>query len=442
MVKISPARVNAAEGLEFPPMYEARRVYAPEEVPEIPLDDLPATVRLEMRALEGRVKPGDSVGIATGSRGIANQVTIIREIGAAIRELGGKPFLLPAMGSHGGATAEGQEEVLLGYGLTPAATGMEIISSMDVRQIGTLPGGMPVWMSVTALEADHVILVNRIKPHTDWRGPVESGLAKICTIGLGKQHGAQVIHGNGLRGLSEFMVEAARYIVEHTGKVIGGVGILENAFDRTAVVRWVDPEGIGGAAEAELQTLAKRLLATLAFEDLDVLVIDEMGKDIAGPGMDTNVVGRVAIPKAPQFTPPEIGIIVVLDLTPASHGNAVGLGVADITTEAMLDKVDWDKVWWNAYTSGVGGVLRAHIPMIFPDDREAIAAAIRMCGQHDPAKVRMVRIKNTLDVAQMYISASLLEEAAGKRLKVGADGQPFEFDRSGRLLGAATAAHS
>lgn len=436
MVRIEPARVNAAAGLEFPPMYEARRVYTPDEVPEIPLEDLPAAVRREMKALEGRVKPGESVGIATGSRGIANQVTIIREIGAAIRALGGKPFLLPAMGSHGGASAAGQAEVLLGYGLTPEATEMEIVSDMAVREIGRLPGGMPVWMSVTALEADHVLLVNRIKPHTDWRGPVESGLAKICTIGLGKQHGAQVIHSNGLRGLSEFMTGAARYIVEHTGKVVGGLGILENAYDRTALVRWVEPEGIGGAAEAELQTISKKLLATLAFEDLDVLVIDEMGKDIAGPGMDTNVVGRVAIPKAPQFTPPEIGIVVVLDLTPGSHGNAVGLGVADITTEGMLSKVDWDKVWWNAYTSGVGGVLRAHIPMIFPDDREAIAAAIKMCGQPDPAKVRMVRIKNTLSVAQMQISASLLEEAATKRLKVAAEGKPFEFDRSGRLLGA------
>ena len=442
MVRIEPARVNAAAGLEFPPMYEARRVYTPDEVPEIPLEDLPAAVRREMKALEGRVKPGESVGIATGSRGIANQVTMIREIGAAIRALGGKPFLMPSMGSHGGASAAGQAEVLLGYGLTPEATEMEIVSDMAVREIGRLPGGMPVWMSVTALEADHVLLVNRIKPHTDWRGPVESGLAKICTIGLGKQHGAQVIHSNGLRGLSEFMTEAARYIVEHTGKVVGGLGILENAYDRTALVRWVEPEGIGGAAEAELQTISKKLLATLAFEDLDVLVIDEMGKDIAGPGMDTNVVGRVAIPKAPQFMPPEIGIVVVLDLTPGSHGNAVGLGVADITTEGMLSKVDWDKVWWNAYTSGVGGVLRAHIPMIFPDDREAIAAAIKMCGQPDPAKVRMVRIKNTLSVAQMQISASLLEEAATKRLKAVGEGKPFEFDRSGRLLQAPWAAHS
>lgn len=433
MVVVVPARVHAADGFTFPTMYDARRVYSPEEAPELPPGGIAAAVRRELAALQGRIGPGARVGLAVGSRGLANMVAIVRACGEAVRAAGGEPFILPAMGSHGGATAAGQREVLEGYGLTHEATGMEIVSDMSVRQIGTLPSGMPVCVSVTALEADHVLLVHRVKPHTDFRGPIESGLAKICTIGLGKQHGAEAIHHMGLRGLTQFMTQAARYIVEHTGKVIGGLGILENAYDRTASVHWVEPEGIGGLAEAALQARAKELLATLPFDDLDVLVVDEMGKNVAGTGMDTNVVGRVCVARAPQFERPEITMIAVLDLTPESHGNASGLGVADVTTERLLSKVDWQKTWMNGYTSGVTGVQRSRIPMVFPDDREAIAAAIQMCGEVDPGRVRLVRIKNTLEVADLQISAGLLSEAAERRLVVAPSGAPFEFDSSGEL---------
>jgi hypothetical protein len=363
MLTIVPADVHAADETDLPSMYDARRLYAPDEVPEIPPAEIPAAVRRELAALRGRIRPGARVGIATGSRGLANFAAIIRACGDAVRAAGGEPFILPAMGSHGGATAEGQRDVLLGYGMTREAMGTDIVSDMAVRQIGALPSGLPIYVSVTALEADQVLLVHRIKPHTDFRGPIESGLAKICAIGLGKQRGAETIHHVGLRGLTTYMVQVARYIVENTGKVVGGLGILENALDRTASVHWVAPEDVGGPGEAALQARSKRLLATLPFDDLDVLIVDEMGKNVSGTGMDTNVVGRVCVAKAPQFDRPSISIVAVLDLTEETHGNASGLGVADVTTARLVGKVDWQVTWTNGYTSGLTGVQRSRIPM-------------------------------------------------------------------------------
>jgi len=434
MVTIEPANVRAADETTPPTMYEARRVYLPEDVPEVPSNEIPAAVRRELEALKGRVHPGARVAIATGSRGIANHAAIVKACGEAVRAAGGHPFIMPAMGSHGGATAEGQRDVLLGYGITPAAMGMDIVSDMSVRQIGALPSGLPIYVSVTALESDQVLLVHRIKPHTDFRGPIESGLAKICAIGLGKQRGAETIHHVGLKGLTQYMVQVARHIIENTGKIVGGLGILENALDRTASVHWVPPEDIGGPGEAVLQARSKTLLAVLPFDDLDVLIVDEMGKDVSGTGMDTNVVGRVCVAKAPQFDRPQIAIVAVLDLTEETRGNASGLGVADVTTVRLLEKVDWHKTWMNGYTSGLTGVQRSRIPMVFPDDREAIAAAIQMSGETDPARVRLVRIKNTLEVARMQISAGLLAEAAEKGLSVEPEGKPFDFDAVNHLV--------
>ena len=431
---VTPPDLGAHVGLAFPTMYAAQRVYEADEVPEVPLDDLPARVRDELHVLQGRLRPGARVAITAGSRGVANIATILRACGEAVRAAGGHPFIMPAMGSHGGATAEGQTAVLAGYGIAPDTVGMPIVSSMEVREIGHLPDGMPVYASVTALEADHVLLVNRVKPHTDFRGIVESGLAKICAIGLGKQRGAQTIHSYGSRGLMELMPQAARCIVETTGKIVGGLAILENAYDRTASVHWVEPEGIAGPAEAELQQRAKGLLASIPFDQVDVLVVDEMGKNISGCGMDTNVVGRMWVPGVPESDRPRISAIVVLDLTEASHGNATGIGLADFTTDHLVSKIDWHATYVNGYTSGVGGLMRNRLPWVFPDDRAAIAAAIRMCGKPDPSTVRLVRVKNTLMVAHMEISESLLEESPDVRVEVVGPPQPLTFEAAGRLV--------
>src|SRR5437868_4678279 len=280
MAVIVPPDLGAEVGLDFPTLYSGQRIYSPEHAPEIPVDEIPARVKAELQPILDRVALDDRVAITAGSRGIANMPEIVRACGEAIRAVGGDPFVMPAMGSHGGATAEGQRDVLAGYGITRETVGMPVISSMEVQQVGCIDDDVPVFMSTTALEADHVLLVNRIKPHTDFRGPIESGLAKICAIGLGKQLGAQTVHSYGTRGLVELMPRAARCIIEKTGKILGGLAILENAYDRTADIQFLDPEAIGTSIEEELQLRAKGLIGALPFDKIDVLIVDEMGKNI------------------------------------------------------------------------------------------------------------------------------------------------------------------
>lgn len=432
MAVVVPANLGAESGLEFPSLYSGQRIYTRDEAPEIPVDEIPAHVRAQLQPILDRVALDDRVAITAGSRGVANMPIILRACGDAIREVGGDPFIVPAMGSHGGATADGQRDLLAGYGITRENVGMPIVSSMDTQQIGAVDD-MPVYTSTTALEADHVLLVNRVKPHTDFRGSIESGLAKICAIGLGKQRGAQTIHSYGTRGLADLMPRAARVVVEKTGKVIGALAILENAYDKTARVEFVEPEGIATEAEKALQSTAKDLMASLPFDKLDVLIVDEMGKNISGTGMDTNILGRMFVPGVAEPDRPRITAIVVLDLTYESHGNAIGVGLADVTTERLASSIDWQATYMNSYTSGISGLLRARLPFVLPDDRAAIAAAIRMCGQPDLSKLRLARIKNTLMAAQVEFTESLRKEAEAARVQVSGPPRRMPFDSSGRL---------
>jgi hypothetical protein len=413
-------------------MYAGRRVYQPHEVPAVPLEQIAAEVRRALQPLRGRVAPGASVAITAGSRGVANIPIVLRACGEAVREAGGEPFVMPAMGSHGGATAEGQREVLDGYGITPDSVDMPIVSSMEVQEVGHIDE-MPVYMSTTALEAHHVLLVNRVKPHTDFRGRIESGLAKICAIGLGKQRGAQTIHSYGTRGLAELMPRAARCMIESTGRILGGIAVLENALDETAAIEWVEPDDIAGPGEKRLLERARGLMAALPFDDLDVLVVDEMGKNVSGTGMDTNVLGRMYVPGVPDCDRPRITAVVVLGLTEPSHGNATGIGLADFTTEKLVSEIDWYATYMNGYTGGTGGLLRNRIPTVMPTDRAAIAMAMRMCGKPDPSTVRLARIKNTLLAAYVEFSESLLPEAADAYVEVSGEPRPMTFDDSGRL---------
>jgi hypothetical protein len=432
MAILSPPDLGAEQGLTFPTMYAGQRVYRSEEVPEIPVDRLAEEVRATLQPLRGRIKPGSRVAITGGSRGIANIGPILKACGQVVREAGGEPFVMPAMGSHGGATAEGQREVLAGYGLTPETLGMPIVSCMDVEQIGEVDGA-PVYLSTTALEADHILLVNRVKPHTDFRGDVESGLAKICAIGLGKQRGAQTIHSYGTRGLAELMPRAARFIVDTTGRILGGLAILENAYDRTAGLAFVEPSEIGLEGERRLLRQARTLMAALPFPDLDVLVVDEMGKNISGTGMDTNILGRMYVPGVPESASPNVTAVVVLGLTEETHGNAIGIGLADFTTEGVVSEIDMYATYMNGYTSATGGLLRNRLPNILPNDRAAIAMAMRMCGKPDPNTVRLARIKNTLLAAYVEFSANLLPEAAAASVEVTGEPRPMSFSADGRL---------
>jgi hypothetical protein len=434
MAKVVVPDLGAELGLTFPSLYAGQRVYAPNESPEIAIDEIPSRVRAALQPILDRLALDERVAITAGSRGIANMPMILRACGEAIREVGGDPFVMPAMGSHGGATAEGQRDLLAGYGITREGVGMPVISSMDVQHIGCLDDDVPVFVSTTALEADHVLLLNRVKPHTDFRGHIESGLAKICAIGLGKQRGAQTIHSHGTRGLAELMPRAAQYIIQQTGKIVGGLAIVENQYDHTADIQFVEPQGIGAEVEQELLRSAKGLIATLPFDAVDVLVVDEMGKNISGTGMDTNVLGRMFVPGVPEFERPRVTAIVVLDVTEESHGNAAGLGLADFTTEQLIGKVDWSATYTNSYTSGTGGLMRGRVPTVLANDRAAIATAIRMCGQPNPARVRLARIKNTLQATQVQFSSPLLDEAARLGVEVTREPTPMEFDANGRLL--------
>jgi hypothetical protein len=427
--------LGAEIGLEFPHLYAGRRVFDADECPAIPPDQIAARVRAELQPILKRVALDERVAITAGSRGIANMPTILRACGEAIREVGGDPFVLPAMGSHGGATADGQRDLLASYGITRDAVGMPVVSSMDVQQIDCI-NDMPVYVSSTALEADHVLLVNRVKPHTDFHGPIESGLAKICAVGLGKQRGAQTIHSYGTRGLVELMPRAARCIVEATGKIVGGLAILENQYDQTADLHFVWPDGIGAEMEMALQKRARGLVGALPFEELDVLIVDEMGKNISGTGMDSNVIGRTFVPGVAEAGRPRITAIVLLNLTHESHGNAIGIGLADFTTERVASTIDWQATYTNAYTAGTGGLLRSRLPGVLADDRAAIATAMRMVGQPDLAQLRLARIRNTLQATHVEFSPSLLEAAAKAHIEIIRGPEPMRFSPDGRLLSA------
>lgn len=401
------------------------------------LDDIPAAVAEALHDLSDKIKPGMRVGITAGSRGVANIATILRATGDAVRRAGGEPFILPAMGSHGGATAEGQMELLAGYGVTEETTGLPIVSSMEVRQIGQLGSeddpGPAVYMSVTALEADALIICNRVKAHTDFRAEIESGLAKITAIGLGKHQGAKTIHSYGTRGLAHWLPQAAQLMVR-TANIVCGLAILENAYEETARVVAIPPEAIGTDVETDLLREAKALMASLPFDDIDVLIVDEIGKNVSGTGMDTNIIGRMMIHGVPEFERPNVRIIVVLDITEESHGNGTGSGLADIITLQAARKIDLRATYINGLTSGIGGVQRVKLPITLPTDVDAICAGILTCGRGDSQNARVVRIKNTLEVADLHISESLLEEArAHPKIEILAEPMSFEIDAEGNL---------
>ncbi|SFD38448.1 protein of unknown function [Bacillus sp. OV194] len=375
------------------------------------LEDTAEEVRKTLKdtGLLSRISPGDRVAIAVGSRGVADLLILVRETAAAVESVGGSPFIVPAMGSHGGATAEGQQEVLEQLGVTEASTGAPILSSMEVVQTGTLPNGLPVYTDKHAYEADKVIVINRIKPHTAFRGPVESGLMKMITIGLGKQKGAEAAHAYSFKHMAEHVPEMAKIVLSKV-PVIFGLGTIENAYDRPAKIVAVPAEELE-QTEPGLLLEAKQLMPKIMFDPIDVLIVDEIGKDISGDGMDPNITGRYATPYA--FGGPKVSRIAVLGLTEKTHGNANGIGMADMTTRALVDSIHWEKGYANALTSTVINVIK--VPMVLESEEMAIKAAIKTCNAYDLTKARVVRIKNTLELEHIWISESLMEEAAGQK---------------------------
>jgi hypothetical protein len=373
--------------------------------PEI--QDVPAAVHqaIEEAGVLSRIAPGDRVAIAVGSRGVADIAILTREVVNAVKSVNGNPFIVPAMGSHGGATAEGQREVLEQLGVTEASVGAPILSSMDVVEVGRLPKGLPIYIDKNAYEADKIIVINRIKPHTAFRGPVESGLMKMITIGLGKQKGADAAHAYSFKYMAEHVPEMAK-ITLAKAPIIFGLGSLENAYDRPAKIVAVPSEKFE-EIEPQLLVEAKALMPRLILDPIDVLVVDEIGKDISGDGMDPNITGRYATPYASGGA--DVSRIVVLGLTEKTHGNANGIGHADVTTRKVFEETIWDYGYANALTSTVVGVIK--IPMFLDSEKLAVQAAIKTCNAFDLTKVRMVRIHNTLELKEIWISESMLPEA-------------------------------
>lgn len=377
------------------------------------VQDVPGAVLTALDRLWGdaRLKPGASVAVGVGSRGIDNLVLVVRTVIEALKGRGMNPFIVPAMGSHGGATADGQEQILRDYGITQENVGASVRATMEVEQVGALEDGYPVFFDKNALAADAVIVINRIKRHTDFTGDIESGLCKMCAIGLGKQHGAARIHRFGSQGLRHIMPQVGRRLTETTN-IVGGIGLIENPYGRTAEIHGLTGAEIGREPEMALLKRTRSLAPRLAFDSVDVLVVDEMGKNISGSGMDTHVIGRLEMPSVPEteWDGPSVRVLCVLDLTDASHGNAAGFGLADMTTRKLIEKVDFGVTLTNHRTSGEGGVRRGKIPVVLEDAEMCVRTAIGSCGRGLHEEVRLARIRNTEFVETLEVSGALLPE--------------------------------
>ncbi len=350
--------------------------------------------------------PKSTVAIAVGSRGIANLATIVRTVVENCIAADLQPFLVPAMGSHGGATAEGQTAVLASYGITEASMGCPVNSSMDVVELDSTGLETPLYLDRHAHEADGIILINRIKPHTDFHGPYESGLIKMAVIGLGKERQAFAMHRHGVHGLKNLVPQAAQRLLA-TGRIKLGIGIIENAYDETAFIEVIPGDQIWDR-EAELIRLAHTHLPRLPVDAVDILGVDQLGKDISGTGLDTNVIGRIRIPTEPEPERPRIKALWVGDLTAASHGNATGMGLADVITERFRSKIDHAITYTNIITSGF--LERAKQPIVAPHDQAAFELCHRAAGPIPFDALRIIRIRDTLHVNELYVSSAILKE--------------------------------
>ena len=426
--------LDQIQSLNFPANLPATLLAVTQRFDAPQIDDVAAATRrawLDSGIFE-RIAPGDSVAIGVGSRGITNLALIVKETVAQLRDIGAEPFIIPAMGSHAGATAAGQRDMIIQLGVAPEVVGAEIRATMEVTQIGQVPGGPPLYQDVISAAADHTLLINRIKPHTSFRSHIESGLAKMAVIGLGKQHGAATMHSQGVQALKKFIAPAAR-IYERDTNLIGGLALLENAFHQTADIAALTAAEIGGERETELLENAKALIAGLPFEAIDVLVVRQLGKNVSGTGMDTNVIGRLKIPReAENFGGPDIAVIAVLDLTEPTHGNSNGIGLANVTTARVARKIDWQAMYTNAISAGILGMWRAHLPVTMADDRRALQVALRGCGE-SPETARMVFIEDTMNLDTLWVSPNLRDDIeAHPRLSI-IDELPLTFDDQGQL---------
>lgn len=402
-----------------------------------PEPDVPEAVSRGLAALAPRIRPGGRIAVGVGSRGIARLPEVVRSVVEVLRGLGAEPFLFPAMGSHGGATPEGQAEVLAGYGITPESMGVPLQASLEVRQVGVSAEGVPVYASVEALASDGILLVNRLKPHTDFTGRIGSGLLKMSVVGLGKRAGATVMHQAASRLGHEAVIRGMATVLLRETPILGGVAILENAGHGLARIEVVRGEELE-AREETLLAEARALLPRLPFEEVDLLIVDRMGKNISGTGMDPAVIGRgvqgySASLQADGRASPFIRRLFVRRLTPETHGNAIGIGLADFTTMKLVRTIDPQATFLNSLTALTPQL--AKVPIHAGSDREVLDLALTSAVLADRRRARLVRIVDTLSLGRLEVSEALWEELAGNPAVV-REGSLYElpFDAAGDLL--------
>ncbi|MDP6040106.1 MAG: lactate racemase domain-containing protein [Candidatus Latescibacteria bacterium] len=413
----------------YPQMFRVRQHF---DAPRI--DDVADAVRSEISKLNpsAMIKPDQTVAITAGSRGVANIDTIIKTVVEEMQAIGAKPYIVPAMGSHGGGTAEGQTGVLSGYGITEETMGCPIKSSMEVIQIGVSDFGMPIYFDKNASEADHIVVVNRVKPHTGFAGEIESGLMKMMLIGLGKHKGASVYHRAIIHHSFDKIVRLVGKVVREEMPITFGVATLENPYDETALIEAI-PASEFEAREKVLQAQSKEWCPSIPFEDVDLLIIDEMGKDISGAGMDTNTIGRKRNDRrAMDDETPRVLRIFVRDLTEVTHGNATGIGMAEFTTQRLVDKIDYHATYTNVITGQ--HVSAGAVPLHYETDAEVLAIAFESIGLIEPKNARVVWIPNTLDVGEIEASEAYLSQVEIRDdLEIISDVRPLEVEADGNL---------
>lgn len=421
--------------MAFPRMLRVRQKF---EAPRV--DDIPAEVERQLASLNlaARVKPGQTVAITAGSRGIANIATIIKATVRHFQKLGALPFIVPAMGSHGGGTAEGQLGILEGYGITEEFCGCPIKASMETVIVGETPHGIPVHFDRHAHGADHVLVCGRIKPHTNFVGDIESGLHKMMLIGLGKHNGAKIYH----RAIMDYSwIEIVRSVANEVIKncrVVAGLGIVENAYDETGLIAAVPPEQFF-EREKELLDLAKKWLPRLPFRHVHLLIIDEIGKNISGTGMDTNVIGRKYNDhKATERDDTVVKTVFVRGLTEATHGNACGIGMAEFTNSKTIAQVDRRITAINSITGGHAPA--AALPIAFDTDREVLENALTTIGMTPPERAKVIQVTNTLHLAEVLVSEAYLPEIQARPdLEIIEPAHEMRFDSADSLLPVSTA---
>ncbi|MCY4070505.1 MAG: DUF2088 domain-containing protein [Chloroflexi bacterium] len=398
------------ENVTIPTLYPVKQ-----ELPKGDHLDIDCTLDAEWGRLGlAEAVRGKRIALGFGSRGIASIDVIARKLVALVKDSGGQPFIVPAMGSHGGGTPAGQIEVLDGLGINEATVGCPIHATMEVVNTGITSVGMPAFLDKNAAEADGLIITNRTKVHTDFRGPHESGLLKMLAIGLGKETGARTIHQQGTVGLRDYMPIVAKHLIAHSN-FVAGFGVVEDGYHRVAQLEGFTADTVV-EGDQRLLRRSRELMPSLPVEDIDVLIIDEMGKNISGAGMDTNIIGRWMVEGEPEPESPRIKRIAILDLTPESHGNATTYGLADFMSRKLFDKIDFPVTIKNMFTSGF--LLRCRMPLVFESDEETIKAALFDAFRSDPSQIRdarVMRIKNTLALENLWVSANIAAELNGRK---------------------------